>query len=284
MVCTSGVSAKTYIVEDFHGNELCFEKPPQRIISLAPSTTEIIYGLNGGGRLLAITDESNYPENAKSKISVGGLFLNYEKIVTLEPDLVILEDTLRPGEIKKLKKLKLPVLVVRSDNYKNFLKSIEIISCALGQKEHGKREIQELQARLGMIAQCLKGVDYSRRPTIFIEIWNQPLMTAGSDTFINHVVTNAGGKNLFSDMRGYPQINPESLLVGNPDIIILTTSTVDDFQKKPVWKNLKAVRNNRVYYVNPDILVRPTMRLFEGAKILYNIFYPDRILTNNISD
>lgn len=266
-------------VTDTAGNKVLIKEPPVRIISLAAGTTEVLFSLGLGDRIVAVTDECNYPEQAKEKACLGNLYLNYEKIVNCRPDLVVLEGSLRSREIPKLKSLGIPLLVVCSDNYQDFLKSLQIMGQATGANSKAEEVISKLQASMKSIADSLRHTPPDKRPRVFVEIWNRPLMTAGGDTFINYVIESAGGVNVFSDLTGFPQINPETLILRDPEVIILTTSKAREFESHPIWKNIRGVRLGRVHEINPDILVRPSLRLFDGCLALHRWFFPGRKLT-----
>lgn len=266
-------------VTDMSGKRLKISKYPRRIISLAPSTTEILFSLGIEDRIAAVTDKSNFPPQAKNKPSVGNLYLDYERIVQLQPDLIIVEGTIRPRAAEKLRRLKLPVLVTRSDTFENFKKSTLLIGKVTGTAKKAEFLLNEMRRNLDRITRRIRNVPFRKRPRVFIEIWNRPLMTAGRGTFINHVIERAGGVNLARNLSSYPRISNETLLLWNPDVIILTTSTRSQFIDNPLWENVSAVRSRRVYKVNPDLLVRPTLRLFEGCRDLYNLFYPGTPLT-----
>ena len=262
------------IVTDMDGIPLRLESSPRRIISLSAGTTELLYSLGAGDRIIGVTDECNYPPRVKQKDKVGGMYLDFEKIVTSRPDLVVAEVTLRPREVKKLRRLGLPVLAVRSDNYSDFLRSFEIMGRALGCSGIARKMASKLDGDIKSIMGC-KDCTTRNRPRVFVEIWDRPLMTAGGDTFINFVINSAGGENVFKDTRGYPQVNPESLILRDPQVIILTTSTVEELKSRRLYRSIQALRNGRVYRINPDILARPTTRLYKACRILNRWFYPE---------
>lgn len=262
-------------VTGLDGKNLKIKSPPARIITLGPSVTEVAFSLVSSRRITAVSNASNYPPETAKKEKVGEIYLNYEKIVSLEPDLVLVESTLYPRAGDRLRRLGVPILVIQSDSYDNFIKSLKTVGLALGEEKKADRLLEKLENNLSLIADRIRAVPQGRRPRVFIEIWNEPLMTAGSGTFINYVVKKAGGINIASDLTGYPQLNLETLLVRNPDIIILTTSCREDFIGDRRLRNIQAVKSGRVYNINPDILVRHTLRLFEGCRTLYNFFYPD---------
>lgn len=263
-----------FSLQDMEGRQVPLSAPPVRIISLAAGTTEVLFSLGLGDRIVGVSGECNYPPQAAEKPKVGNIYLNYERIVSLRPDMVVVESSLRPEAGEKLRKLGLTVLTVRSDNFADFLQSVELMGRATGRAGQGAELCRRLQGGLDGITKRIKSLPLSRRPRVFVEIWNQPLMTAGGDTFISYVVERAGGVNICGELKGCPLISPETLLVRNPDVVILTTSTPAEFLSVPYWRNINAVKSGRVHYINPDILVRPGMRLYDGCSNLFQWFYP----------
>ncbi len=262
-------------IKDMSGSRIKIDSTPKRIIIIGPSATEILFSLVDNNRIIAVSNSSNFPPEALKKEKIGDVYLNYERIVNLNPDLVVVESTINGKDVLKLRKLGIKTLAIKSDTYKNFLESVKIVGQAVGKSELAKNLNLKLSRKLDFISSKVKKIPYPSRPRVFVEIWDKPLMTAGSGTFINYVIENAGGVNVAGDMSGYPQLNNETLIIRNPDVVILTTSTKERFLSVSLWRNLNAVRNDRVYSINPDILVRPTMRLYEGCRTLYNWFYPD---------
>jgi iron complex transport system substrate-binding protein len=261
-------------IKDSDGVATTLHKRPVRIISLAASITEILYSLGLGDNIIALTEESTWPPETKKIEKVGSMYLNYERLVALQPDVIFVESSLRPRDTTYLRKLKLNVVAIRTPDYASLLKAISMIGEATGKREAAQGEIKKLDDQMKEISEKVKNISENRKPGVFIEIWNTPLITAGGDTFVSFLVNHAGGSNITENMKQYPQINPENLLVKNPDVIILTSCTREEFVSNRLWRNLNAVRNNRVYEIDPDIFVRPTLRVFEGARKLYHWFRP----------
>ena len=262
-------------IKDMSGKTVRINSSPQRIICIGPSASEIVFSLVEQNRIIGVSSSSNYPPEVLKKEKVGDIYLNYEKIVNLKPDLVIVESSLYFRDVERLRNFGIKTLAIKSDTFDNFTRSLKIAGAALGEKELASQLQKKLGNNMKFINSRVKNVPIVKRPRVFVEIWNQPLMTAGSGTFIHYVIENAGGINIAADMTGYPQLNTETLLLRNPDVIVLTTSTREQFLSVPHWRNIGAVKNGRVFKINPDILVRPTLRLYDGCRTLYNWFYPD---------
>ncbi|MFH1453083.1 MAG: helical backbone metal receptor [Armatimonadota bacterium] len=273
-----------FTVKDSYGNKVKIKKCPQRIVSLNPSVTEILYSLGLDNKIVAVSNNCNYPVKAKNKPKIGDLSLNYERIISLKPDIVIAEGSIFKDTLDKLKSLNIPVFLVSCDNLKEFQSSFIILGKALGKESKAKELMNAFNYKLDKIKK--RAVNIKDKPKVFVEIWNQPLMTASKGTFIDEIIQISAGENIAKNLNNkYPVVNTEFLIKNNPDIIILTTNNPDDIYNNKVLKNINAVKNKKVYKISPDIIARPTLRLAEAASQIYNWVCsykpscPGRILT-----
>ncbi len=258
------------------GNTLVSQRvtsPPKRIISLAPSVTEILYSLGLEDEIVAVSSHSDYPPEVAKKPKVGDINVNYEELLAYKPDMIFFEKTLFPNIETNLKRLNLPYCGIDSSSFENFKKSILKVGQITGREKRAKELLKELCGRINRIREKTQKIPDSQKPRVFVEIWLSPLMTAGGDTFINYILESAGGINVAKDLKGYPTIGTETLINWDPDVIILTSTDVDVFCQSTLWKNLRAVKNNRVFKIKSDIIVRPTMRMALGVEVLYRYFY-----------
>lgn len=245
---------------------------PQRIISLNPSVTEILFSLKLDNNIIAVTNNCNYPPAAKTKQKIGDIGLNFEKIINLKPDLVVGESSIFSESIAKLKGMNIPVLLVNCKDLENFKTSFLRLGKETGKTELARKLIRNFDAELNKIkSRSDRSRPVTSKPRVFIEIWNQPLMTAGAGTFIDEIIETAGGVNVAKNLKGgYPVVNTEFLIKNNPDVIILTTGKVKDTLGNPAFKNINAVKGKKVYKINPDIIARPTLRLADAAQEIQN--------------
>jgi len=247
---------------------------PQRILSLAPSITEILYALGLSDRIVGVTKNCNYPPECAKKARVGDIYLDYEQVIKLKPDLIVSEDTVRQEAANKLKGLGFRVLSVRCRTLEDFKASLAIIGQATQTEEESRRILAAMEKTIASVQSKVKSVTVARRPRVFVEIWNEPLMTAGKGTIVSELVELAGGVNIGNDLGGgFPRLSQETLVSRNPDIIVLTTSAREDMLKRKPLSEVKAVKDGRVYKIDPDILVRPSPRLTQGLVQLARWFY-----------
>jgi iron complex transport system substrate-binding protein len=257
-------------------------KPAQRIVSLAPSVTEMLFGLGLGDRIVGATDHCDFPPEAKKIPRVGGLGRpNVERLLSLAPDIVIATDLERKDLAEALRLDGLRVLELKIGNFAELFDAERKIGDAVGEPEQAARQVREMQAQLDRAAKLYAGVPRDRLPRVFIEVWSDPLITAGGRSFLDDVIARAGGVNVAHDLeRDYPTINPEKVVEWNPDVILLCYMTEAKDAAAQVagrigWGGIKAVRERRVIAdISPDALLRPGPRLVAGVERLAERLHP----------
>jgi iron complex transport system substrate-binding protein len=250
------------------------EESPKRIISLAPNVTEILYSFGLENNIAGVTEECNYPPEAgkKTRVSCGG-FINYERIIALKPDLIIIESSIRKIEDESFRRFDIPLLKVNSSSYEGYLDSILQIGRVTKRESRARECVDYLNNESNAIENKWKSDKAGSYPKVFVEVWKQPLFTAGRDTYVDYMIRKSGGINIAGDLKGFPAISPEMLLVRDPDIIILTNSKKQSYLSSQIWKNLKAVKNGRVYELDPDLILKPSLQMPKGCQLLYENFF-----------
>lgn len=273
------------VVTDSEGKEFRLEQPAQRIISLAPSNTEILFALGAGAQVVAREDFSNYPPEAGSLPSVGGSMMNYnlEEITKQQPDL-ILASPLTPAEaLTAMQAITPNIFVVPNPKdleglYTNLLN----VGTLTGRSSEAEALVSDLRARAKAVADKVATV--TEKPVVFYELdATDPAKpwTAGPGTFIDLLITLAGGQNLGASLTGeYAQLSQEELLVKNPDIILLGDAlyggiTPESVAARPGWDAIAAVKNGRVETFNDDLVSRPGPRMIDGLEALAKALHPD---------
>lgn len=273
---------ETIAVTDQMGREVVLEGAPARIVSLSPSNTEVAFALGLGDRLVGVTDFCNYPPEAEEKESIGGFAgPNIERIVELEPGLV-LASTIHREEVPRLEELGLAVLVVESATLIELYASISLIAEITGVEAAGQSLIASMQSRIAAVEDIVGTVDPGERIPVYYEVYSDPLMSAGRDTFINEIITLAGGTNIFGDVEeSYPQISAEVVAERQPMVIFFpdyhgTADLVfDNMAGRPGWESVPAVINNRIYAISDDTFARPGPRVVEAIEEAARLLYPD---------
>jgi iron complex transport system substrate-binding protein len=260
-------------VVDRLGRPLDLPHPPQRIISLTPSATEVLFALGLDSRIVAVTGNDTYPPQALSKPRVGDINPDYERLVALHPDLIVLEGPLARGTLARLDSLHLPTLALDSGTMDGFHLSVRVLAQATNTTTRADKLLADMDRRIAAVETKAHARPETQWPRVFVEVSSQPLMTASGHSFMVDLLHRAGGENCFPELTiDYPQVSPEALVQRDPDVVILTESKLDQFKARPGFGLLTAVREGHVYAeAPPDPLVRPTFRMADEVEHLYSM-------------
>jgi len=267
-------------VIDQVGRSLVTPENPQRVIALAPSITEIIYDLGQEKRLVGATQFSTYPEEAKSLPRVGSYVrLDLEKIIALEPDLCLaIKDGNPKHTVDKIVALGIPVYVIDPRGLDHTMDTITRIGSLVNAEEAAASLVADMRQRIARIQAVVK--KSASRPRVFFQIDAEPLVSAGSSTFIQELIELAGGINTGAGKDPYPRYSWEDILVLQPDLVLISSMAGGLNPEELVktwkqWKQLSAVVNNRIYVVDADLFDRPTPRLVDGLEVIAPIIHPE---------
>ncbi len=263
-------------------------KKPVRIVSLLPSHTEILYAIGAGEQMAGCTTNCNFPPEASKlkKVSLtnpGSVSL--ETLVTMKPDLVLLGGEYHRGLAAQLTKLKIPALLFDPQSMAAVKNTIQRIATATGHSESGEQLIQKMDREIKSVQKQVKLHQKQGKLRVFYQVWDQPLMTAGPTSFIGELIQLAGGDNVFNDVElAYPQVNEESLIERNPDVILLphakkgpssSAEAIRTLSERSGWKQMNAVKNKRVYILEDDLVSRPGPRVVLGLQKIAQALYPE---------
>ena len=266
--------------EDALGRKITLDGEPQRIISLAPSITEILYFLGLGDRVVGVTQNSYYPSEATFKPRVGSYVdVNVEKILTLSPDLVI--GTMggnEPDKVYLLEEAGIPVFIINPRNVRQTVETVATLGHVCGISEKGAALSLQLSKRVDDIIAKIKG---RKKPLVFLQINLKPIMTVNRNTCIHDLIELAGGENITKDMPiNYPRISLEEVIRRKAEVIIILSMERDgQFEEAKKewqrWTTIPAVKNKRVHLVNADIIDQPSPRVVEGLEALTRLLHPE---------
>ncbi|WP_106496478.1 ABC transporter substrate-binding protein [Lentibacillus sp. Marseille-P4043] len=269
-------------VTDGTGEELTIEEKPERIVSVLPSNTEIAFALGLGDQIVGVSDHDNYPEEAAEKEKIGGLELNVEKILALDPQLVLADQTNDEKALKQIEESGIPVLTVgEATDFEGVYETIELIGKATGAQEKADQVIGDMKDKLTALEEKANTIKEDERKKVYMEISPSPeIFTAGKNTFMDELLSVINADNAAVDQDGWVKMNEESVISMNPDVVITTYgSYVDDpvaeVTGREGWEDITAVKNEQIYDVNADLVNRPGPRLVEGAEELGKAIYPD---------
>lgn len=265
---------------DQAGRTVVVPMSPDRVISLAPNITQIIYDLGCEDRLRGVTTYSDYPEAAKAIPRVGDYVrLDLEKIVSLKPDLCIAIKDGNPKEtVMRLESLGIPVYAVNPRSIDTVMSSVLAIGMLLNASDRAENLVAGMKTRIRRVEKM--AATASTKPRVFFQIGVSPIVSVGSDTFIHELIEKSGGVNLAGNQTSYPRFSFEEIVVLAPDIIIMTTmeqeSACDDVKARwRQWPGVPAVAANRIFIVDSDIFDRPTPRLIDALEILARMIHPE---------
>jgi len=255
-------------VVDDAGQALTLQKPAQRIVSLAPHITELLFAVGAGAAVVGTSEFSDYPEAARAIPRVGGGGgLDLEAILALQPDLVIAWESGNPaGQARRLQQLGLPVFFSEPGRMEDIITSLERFGQLTGRQEAARVQARAFADRLKELRQRYSGQD---AVSVYYQIWDHPLMTVNGRHIVSDVIRLCGGSNVFADLPVLaPQIDSEAVLAANPDVIVVGDAAGEPSTSLAAWERwpeLKAVRQQHLYTIQRELLVRHTPRLLEGA-------------------
>jgi len=251
-----------------------------RYISLAPSTTEILFALGLGDNIVGVSSYCDYPSQAKEKEKVGTFSQpNIEKIVFLKPDYIFCTGLKQAPAVSALRRLGLKVYVSDPASVADMLSSINEIGNITGKAKEAESLTENMKRQIEEISSKVSSVPQEKRPKVFIEIWHDPLTTAGKGSFVDGLLTLAGGINIANNTRSaYGIFSPEEVIKRNPDCIIITYMDKRVVSRSMAsrfgWSGIAAVKNNRVYAdIDSNLLLRPGPRIVEGLKEIQKRLY-----------
>jgi iron complex transport system substrate-binding protein len=273
----------TLTFTDGLGREITLDGPAQRIISMAPSNTEILFAIGAGDQVIGRDQLSDYPEEAKNAADIGSTFeaLNTELIVSLEPDLVLAAEINTAEQVNQLEDLGLTVYYLKNPlTLEEMYGNIETVAQLTGHEAEAAALVESLRARVAAVDEKIAPI--SSRPSVFYELdATDPAkpFTAGKGTFITQLIERAGGYNIASDLEDYPQMSLEQVVAADPAFIILGDArygiSPESVAQRPGWENLTAVKNGNVLPFNDDLVSRPGPRLVDALEELAKLLRPE---------
>lgn len=259
------------VVRDDLDREVVIAAPAQRIVSLAPHITELLFAAGAGERLVGVVAYSNYPEAARALPQVGSHdSIDIEAIAALRPDLVIAwESGNRSIHLDKLKALRIPIYLNESRRLEDVAHTIEAFGHLAGTAHTAQPAADLFRARVRALADR-----YGRRPVVrtFYQIWDQPLMTVNRHHLISEVIRLCGGENVFGELAQLaPTIGVEGVLAADPEVIVASgmgearPEWLDQWRR---WPGIQASHADNLYFIPPDLIQRHTPRILDGATLL----------------
>lgn len=268
------------MVIDDTGHVLTLEKPALRIVSTAPHITEMLFAIGAGKLIVGAAEFSNYPEAAKQIPRIGSHNkLNLERIIELQPDLIVAWETGNPkGDLNKLKALGFPIFISEPRNLRDIPSNLQRLGTLTGLTSAAEQAANTFTEHSQEIILSNQNKPVVR---VFYQVWEEPLMTLNGKHLVSKIIQHCGGENIFSSLNLIaPQISIEAVVQQNPDVIIAgdVPGAQDEWKKYwRRWPQLKAVSNDQLYSISAEVIVQHTPRLLEGMKIMCAILDKARI-------
>jgi iron complex transport system substrate-binding protein len=281
--CAAPARSSTSSFTDQLGRSVKIDKLPQRIISLAPSNTEILYSLGLGDRVVAVTSYDNYPPEVKQKPNIGGFSdPNIEKIVSLSPDLVVAAPIHEKQVIPELEAKGITVLALAPKTLDDVMSAISLVGNATGTSSKASEVVSGMQKRIKAITDKTDKLAAGQKPKVLYIVWHDPLMASGAETFHDELIRKAGGVNMIQDASGYPTISLETVINDNPDIILAgigmgegQDAPLKFAQSEPRLRDVSARLNSRVYGIDSDLSGRAGPRIVDVLEQFARIIHPE---------
>lgn len=272
----ANVSARSYV--DDVGRRIYLAKSPARIVSLAPSITEMLFAMDAGDQIVGVTDFCDYPPEALKKPKVGYSNPNLESLVALQPDLVVApNDFLKPDVIVRLEQLKIPVFILADKNVEDIFVHIQTLGRIIGRSPKADAVAMQLREQVAAIKERIQRM----APVRMLYVLNsQPLITVGPGSFIDQLIGMAGGINVAAkSATPYPRLSMEAVLQEDPEVLVFPVGKAEGISESEQqtwrqWSTMTAVKRGRFHQISADWLNRPGPRIANGLQALAAILHP----------
>lgn len=268
---------------DVTGNEVTLEEAPKAIVSMIPSNTEILYALGLSEEVVGVSDYDNYPEEAASKEKIGGMEFNVEKIISLNPDLVLAHESALgtwDSGLQQLRDAGVQVYTVtNAETFEATYETIQEIGEATGKTEEATKIVEDMKAKIKEVQDKVAEVDTKKK--VLVEVSPEPeIYTPAGNTIMNEMLGMINAENLVADLDGWIKIDPEEIVKRNPDVILTTygnytPDAVNLVLNRNGFSDVTAVKNKAVHDMDADLTGRMGPRLADGLELVAKNVYPE---------
>jgi len=268
-------------LNDALGREVLFERPAERVVSLSPAVTEILYAIGAGDKVVGVTIYDNFPPEVKGKEKVGD-FSNpsMERIISLRPDVVFISPTQKTERLARAETLGLKIVAVHPVNLPEVYEAIKLIGKVVGEEQRSVLLVKKMMGEFSQLKRLVSQIPRGKRRRVYIELSQDPFWTAGKSSFVGQLVEVAGGDNIADLPLPYGTINPEVIIQKDPEVIIIAHPGIkrDEVGRRLGWARITAIQTGRVYDdIDVDMIIRYGPRLGQGARDLFKRFYPEMV-------
>jgi len=270
-------------VTDQLGRTVELDGVPQRIVSLAPSNTEILFALGLGDRVVGVTEYCNYPEAAKDKAVIGGFStVDLERVVAISPDLILATSMHEDETLPALENRGLTVFALDPATLDEVLEAIGLVGEITGKVEEAAGLVNDMKERMSAVTEKTDGLSQEQRPRVFFITWHDPLMTPGSGTRHDELIQMAGGVNIARDLTSYADISLEAVIEADPEVMIAGVGMgagedlpAQFIRTEPRLGSTDARQNGRIFGVDVDLAGRPGPRIVDALEEFARFIHPE---------
>jgi ABC-type Fe3+-hydroxamate transport system substrate-binding protein len=273
--CRAGSEHPPGALRDDFGDTVRVGAPPQRIVSLNPTTTELAFALGAGRRLVGRTHWDVYPDSARLVPDLGpGLRPNVEAVLAAKPDLVLLYASAdNRGAAATLRQAGIATISLKIDRIEDFRRAVRLLGSVLGDTARAHTLADTVSRTLERVRTATRSAP---RPRVFWQVWNAPLITIGRGSFMSELVELAGGRNVYGDIAApSPQVALEDVARRDPDVVLVGPEGAAQMRSDVRWRALRAVREGRILVVDTTLVWRPSLRTGEAAVSMARLLHPE---------
>lgn len=272
------------LAEFLHPELFAVAAPAKRIVSLSPSNTEILFAVGAGDLVVGVTEYCNFPEAALAIDKIGGFSaksISIETIVSLKPDLVLAYGNRQDTIVEALEEVNIRVIALAPKTFEDVYSNISLVGELTGNEAQAQTVVADMRARIDAVIEITSTIPEKEKATVFWEVFDEPLMTAGPSTYIGQMLELSGAINIFADVEeDYSQINAEEIVSRNPQAIMGSDShgdklTPEQVAARPGWDQIDAALNGRILLIPGDIVSRAGPRLADAVEAIAQALYPD---------
>jgi iron complex transport system substrate-binding protein len=272
----SSAAQTTYplTIKDDSGTAVTLEKSPQRIISIIPSETEMLFALGVGDKIVAVDNYSDFPDAAKSKPKIGDISLNVEALLAQKPDIVFANSSVNKKQMEQLRALNVKVFGSDPKTIDEVIDRVELYGKLLNKADEAKKVTDTMKAERQKVLDAVKGV-----PTKKVYIEFSPGYTIGSGVYMHDLIMMAGGVNIMADQKEYVKVDPEAIIKANPDVILYAQGAVtpEELKRRPGWDKIAAIKNGKLYAIDDNLLSRVSPRITKALIEVGKAIQPDKV-------
>jgi len=265
-------------LKDSTGTEVVFEQAPERVVTLAPSETEVLFAIGSGAKVVGVDNYSDYPEEAKAVAKVGDMKVNTEALLAAKPDVVFAHSGMQATVIEELRKLGVKVFGSDPKNLEQVMEKIETVGQIMNAQQGAAQVTATMRQELKQVVDALQGVAPKK---VYMEF--SPGWTVGSGEYMDEVLTLAGGDNVSKEKSGWFEVDPEAVVKANPEVILYAHNDAFDLgilkaiKERPGFDAIDAVKNDRVFAVDDNSISRVGPRLTKVLNDMAKAIHPDKV-------